>query len=70
MKAKKRYSNQKNLIYIWMNAEQLKQIIAKEQIKRFYIQFCTPIVDARQQHRQLTHHRFLSSYRELLSPRW
>jgi tRNA (guanine-N7-)-methyltransferase len=67
MKAKKRNGKQGNLIYIWMYVEQLKHIFAKGQVERFYIQFCTPITNASQQHRQLTFHRFLSIYRELLT---
>lgn len=67
MQAQKNASKPNNLIFSWMNAEQLPQILPPEQVNRFYIQFCTPITNPRQQQLQLTSQRFLSIYRSLLT---
>ncbi|MXQ54384.1 tRNA (guanine(46)-N(7))-methyltransferase TrmB [Shimazuella alba] len=59
---------QNNLSYIWMDVEQLNLIFSKGEVNRFHIQFCTPFEEPIRKSRQMTYHRFFSTYRELLAP--
>jgi tRNA (guanine-N7-)-methyltransferase len=68
MRARTGRFQQKNLSYIWMYIEQLNQIFSKGEVNRFHIQFCTPFEDSIRTSRQMTFHRFFSTYRELLAP--
>ena len=44
------------------------QIFAKEEVNRFYINFCDPWPKSRHDKRRLTHRRFLAMYSQLLAP--
>jgi tRNA (guanine-N7-)-methyltransferase len=68
MRASIRRFQQNNLSYIWMDVEQLNQIFSKGEVNRFHIQFCTPFEELIRKSRQMTYHRFFSTYRELLAP--
>ncbi|WP_028775715.1 tRNA (guanine(46)-N(7))-methyltransferase TrmB [Shimazuella kribbensis] len=61
------FPQQKNIRFIWMRVEQLKQVFAEGEVNRFYLQFCTPIDDSNWKHKQMTYYRFLDIYRELLA---
>jgi tRNA (guanine-N7-)-methyltransferase len=65
---KRKIDPQSNVRYIWMQVEQLRQVFAKGEVDRFYLNFCTPWHDPRHAKKRLTYRRFLDIYQDLLSP--
>jgi len=57
-----------NLRYIWTDAEQLSDVFSPEEVDRFYLHFSDPWPKKRHAKRRLTHRRFLSVYKQILSP--
>ena len=57
-----------NLRFIWINAQNLTDIFAENEINRIYLNFSDPWPKNRHRKRRLTHSNFLKQYREILAP--
>jgi tRNA (guanine-N7-)-methyltransferase len=57
-----------NLLYIWMDIQNLRDIFAPHEVDRIYLHFSDPWPKKRHAKRRLTHRNFLSIYQEILAP--
>lgn len=57
----------KNLRYIWTDAEYLTDVFSTEEVDRIYLHFSDPWPKKRHAKRRLTHRRFLAIYRQILT---
>lgn len=56
-----------NLLYFWADIEYLEQFFKPGEVDRFYLHFTDPWPKKRHAKRRLTHRRFLTIYKKLLS---
>lgn len=57
-----------NLRFIWMNAQNVADIFAPNEVSKIYLNFSDPWPKNRHRKRRLTHSNFLKQYREILTP--
>ena len=58
----------KNVYFIGIDARQIPDIFAKDEVDSIYLNFSDPWPGSRHAKRRLTHHNFLLLYREVLKP--
>lgn len=56
----------KNILFIWQNAQDLKDFFAESELDRLYLNFSDPWPKKRHARRRLTHENFLSMYQGVL----
>ncbi|MDD2421844.1 MAG: tRNA (guanosine(46)-N7)-methyltransferase TrmB [Heliobacteriaceae bacterium] len=57
-----------NLVFLWLNIEQIPAVFGEGEVDRIYLNFSDPWPKNRQTKRRLTHPRFLAGYRQVLRP--
>ena len=57
-----------NLYFIRMEAEEIAEVFAEEEVDRIYLNFSDPWPKNRDRKRRLTHINFLETYKKLLKP--
>ncbi len=55
-----------NLRFIWINAQNIADIFAKNEVSKIYLNFSDPWPKYRHRKRRLTHSNFLKQYRDIL----
>ena len=58
----------KNLLFVCMDAAELPEVFAPDEISRIYLNFSDPWPKNRDRKRRLTHVNFLETYKKLLKP--
>ncbi|TCO69841.1 tRNA (guanosine(46)-N7)-methyltransferase TrmB [Marinisporobacter balticus] len=56
-----------NILFIWADANKLREYFDDGELKRIFINFCDPWPKKRWAKRRLTHHRFLDIYKNILT---